>query len=72
MKRCDTCEHYDNGKCRIDPPTPIMDSQDNLKTVWPKVYPDSWCGQWEPVPVASNTARQDQEFPEYHPFNGRG
>lgn len=32
--------------CRIDPPTVILVG-DTLKSVWPFVRPDNWCGSYE-------------------------
>ena len=45
-KSCRLCayHHAEKEECRFNPPT-VMAGH-TLKTYWPKVKPDDWCGQF--------------------------
>lgn len=36
--------HDHSGQCRFDAPK-LSFSKEGLRTVWPLVYADAWCGQ---------------------------
>lgn len=57
-KICKNCRHYHCGteKCRIFPPTLVLDTKKRLvehevyysyKNKLPDAAPDFWCGQWQ-------------------------
>lgn len=37
--------HDHSGQCRHDPPKLSFGKEHSLKSVWPLVYIDAWCGQ---------------------------
>lgn len=59
VHECRTCIHRREGllasddyECRRYPPTAISAAEIYSKTVWPKVKPTDWCGEWKRDPEA--------------------
>ena len=55
MPTCKTCVYFDNGLCRIRPPTMVGVTKweyDEKKiapdAAWPVVYVEDWCGEHKP------------------------
>ncbi len=46
---CNQCNFQSNGKCRKNPPVVVTDRKGNIKTEWPGVQYDDWCGKWKPI-----------------------
>jgi hypothetical protein len=59
-RRCMTCEFFDGGLCRRNPPQMPLWPSDNQHPVmyapcpsWPQVMPATdWCGEWRRKPDA--------------------
>lgn len=49
---CVTCPHWsgdpeatsNQGHCLLNPPQVVV-IDDEARSLWPRVYPDEWCGQ---------------------------
>lgn len=49
---CATCFHWRElkpngslGRCQFDPPVPVLQSDGEATTIWPKTKPDDLCGK---------------------------
>jgi hypothetical protein len=54
VKECRTCIHRREGmlavdpyECRRYPPAVVTWDHTRNQTVWPKVKPNDWCGEWK-------------------------
>jgi hypothetical protein len=52
-RRCETCEWYSvggatryDGECRKLPPTVVCDDEGSVKTRFPEMLRDEWCGEY--------------------------
>jgi hypothetical protein len=60
-QRCETCLYYLSGQighCNRHPPVIVLFAAnaaavpDDYRSVWPKVAPDDWCGEWATKSIA--------------------
>lgn len=72
-KVCENCkywekmERYNNGRCRINPPT-VFANGISTNTHWPKTKPEDWCGRFEYL--ENLTSRQEVDDFVLRPKNG--
>ena len=52
---CGNCKYFDDQleECHINPPVAVYSGKEDtlgrldVKTIWPEVSSDDWCGKWE-------------------------
>ena len=44
---CNSCRFFDGNECRINPPVVIVDGNARVRSMWPAVTRDDWCGSHE-------------------------
>lgn len=63
---CATCRFFDSddileiGLCRRYPPQLVLprDGGSGL-IVWPRIKPDGWCGEWQPIIESDKQLRRN-------------
>ena len=58
---CAGCKHWErkddiSGECHVIPKRPVVDhisiGVDKIHWLFPSMYAEDWCGQWEAAPIA--------------------
>jgi hypothetical protein len=67
---CKTCRFFRApGDCRRYPPTVVALREGRLHTMYPHVYAEDWCGEWQAIPPPASPTIAS---PDATPLPGEG